>query len=97
MKIIIYISSIFLLFAFDVMSQTTIKIDGSFDDWNANLNTYIDADNNACAGDSTNNIGSEYVIDCFNRLIVDDTDANPNNVDTLSLYDDGTIEKRYVS
>ena len=42
MKKIIYISSIFLLFAFDVMSQTTIKIDGFFDDWSTNINTYID-------------------------------------------------------
>ena len=42
MKKLIYISSIFFLFSFDVFSQTTIKIDGFFDEWNANLNTYVD-------------------------------------------------------
>ena len=138
MKKIIYISSIFLLFAFDVLSQTTIKIDGFFDDWSTNINTYIDdstdsqgidllgfsvcndneylyvkirladeidlteqsfnpakvminidADNNASTGYSTNNIGSEYGIDFFNRLIFDDT--NPNMTVTLSLYDLGII------
>ncbi|MDC0202078.1 hypothetical protein OAJ56_02420, partial [Flavobacteriales bacterium] len=116
------------------MSQTTIKIDGFFDDWNANLNTYIDdstdsqgvelldfsvcndneylyikiscdseidlteqfynpaevfinidADNNSSTGFSTNNIGSEYGINFFDKFIFDDTD--PNLVDTLSLYD----------
>lgn len=134
MKKIIYISSIFLLFAFDVMSQTTIKIDGFFDDWSTNINTYIDdstdsqgvelldfsvcndneylyikiscdseidlteqfynpaevfinidSDNNASTGFSTNNIGSEYGINFFDKFIFDDTD--PNLVDTLSLYD----------
>ena len=45
----------------------------------------IDADNNSSTGFSTNNIGSEYGINFFNRFIFDDTD--PNNVDTLSLYD----------
>ena len=53
MKKLIYISSIFLLFTFDVLSQTTIKIDGFFDDWNANLNTYID--------DSTDSQGVELL------------------------------------
>ena len=134
MQKLIYISSIFLIFTFDVLSQTTIKIDGFFDDWNANLNTYIDdstdsqgvelldfsvcndneylyikistdseidlteqfynpaevfinidADNNSSTGYSTNNIGSEYGINFFDRLIFDDSD--PNMVDTLSLYD----------
>ena len=45
----------------------------------------IDSDNNSSTGFSTNNIGSEYGINFFNRFIFDDTD--PNNVDTLSLYD----------
>jgi len=121
-----------------VLSQTTIKIDGFFDDWSTNINTYIDdsldsqgielldfsvcndneylyvkirladeidlteqsfnsaevminidADNNASTGYSTNNIGSEYGIDFFNRLIFDDT--NPNMTVTLSLYDLGII------
>ena len=53
MKKLIYISSVFLLFAFDVFSQTTIKIDGFFDDWNANINTYID--------DSTDSQGVELL------------------------------------
>ncbi|MFQ3326179.1 MAG: hypothetical protein ACJASM_000411 [Salibacteraceae bacterium] len=53
MKKIIYISSFFLLLAFDVLSQTTIKLDGFFDDWNANLNTYID--------DSTDSQGVELL------------------------------------
>jgi hypothetical protein len=117
-----------------VFSQTTIKIDGLFDDWSTNINTYIDdstdsqgidllgfsvcndneylyvkirladeidltepfynpsevmisidADNNASTGFSTNNIGSEYGINFFDKFIFDDTD--PNMVDTLSLYD----------
>ena len=125
-----------LLFYFPslVLSQTTIKIDGFFDDWSTNSNTYIDdstdsqgidllgfsvcndneylyvkirladeidltepfynpaevminidADNNASTGFSTNNIGSEYGINFFDKFIFDDTD--PNMVDTLSLYD----------
>ena len=41
----------------------------------------IDSDNNSSTGFSTNNIGSEYGINFFNRFIFDDTD--PNNVDTL--------------
>ena len=53
MKKIIYISSFFLLLAFDVLSQTTIKLDGFFDDWSANLNTYID--------DSTDSQGVELL------------------------------------
>ena len=134
MKKLIYISSIFFLFSFDVLSQTSIKIDGFFNDWNANINTYIDdssdaqgielldfsvcndneylyikircgseidlteqffnpaevminidADNNVSTGYSTNNIGSEYGINFFDKKIFDDTD--PNMVDTLSLYD----------
>ena len=117
-----------------VFSQTTIKIDGFFDDWSTNINTYIDdstdsqgidllgfsvcndneylyikirladeidltepfynpsevminidADNNTSTGYSTNNIGSEYGINFFDKFIFDDTD--PNNVDTLALYD----------
>jgi endonuclease/exonuclease/phosphatase family metal-dependent hydrolase len=125
-----------LLFYFPslVLSQTTIKIDGFFDDWSTNSNTYIDdstdsqgidllgfsvcndneylyvkirlddeidltepfynpsevminidADNNASTGYSTNNIGSEYGINFFDKFIFDDTD--PNLIDTLSLYD----------
>ena len=134
----ITILSILLFFSIDVFSQTTIKIDGFFDDWSTNINTYIDdstdsqgidllgfsvcndneylyvkirladeidlteqsfnpaevminidADNNSSTGYSTNNIGSEYGIDFFDRLIFDDTD--PNMVDTLSLYDLGII------
>ena len=42
MKKIISVLSVFLLFAFNVMSQTTIKIDGFFDDWGTNINTFID-------------------------------------------------------
>ena len=53
MKEIIYISSVLLLFTFDVLSQTTIKIDGFFNDWNTNLNTYID--------DSTDSQGVELL------------------------------------
>jgi hypothetical protein len=123
-----------LFFSADIIAQTTIKIDGFFDDWNANINTYIDdssdaqgvelldfsvcndneylyikircgseidlteqfynpaeiminidADNNASTGYFTNNIGSEYGINFFDKFIFDDTD--PNMVDTLSLYD----------
>tara|TARA_B100001758_G_scaffold143649_1_gene123743 strand:- start:408 stop:2408 length:2001 start_codon:yes stop_codon:yes gene_type:complete len=42
MKKIIYILSIFLFYAVNIMSQNTIKIDGFFDDWSTNINTYID-------------------------------------------------------
>ena len=42
MKKLIYISSIFLFCSVSIIAQTTIKIDGFFDDWNANINTYID-------------------------------------------------------
>ena len=45
----------------------------------------IDADNNVSTGYSTNNIGSEYGINFFDKFIFDDSD--PNLVDTLSLYD----------
>ena len=121
MKKLIYISSIFLISTFNVLSQTTIKIDGFFDDWNSSLNTYIDdstdsqgvelldfsvcndneylyikircgseidlteqffnpaevminidADNNVSTGYFTNNIGSEYGIDFFDKKIFDD-------------------------
>tara|TARA_Y100000994_G_scaffold79710_1_gene65733 strand:- start:640 stop:2379 length:1740 start_codon:yes stop_codon:yes gene_type:complete len=123
-----------LLFPFLVFSQNTIKMDGFFDDWTGEINTYIDdsfdsegvdflefsvchddeylyirikldteidlteeylnpsevminidADNNPSTGYSTNNIGSEYGINLFNKFIFDDT--NYPNVDTLSLYD----------
>ena len=53
MKKIISVLSVFLLFAFNVMSQTTIKIDGFFDDWGTNINTYID--------DSTDSQGVELL------------------------------------
>ena len=115
-------------------SQSVIKIDGFFDDWSTNLNTYvddstdsqgvelldfsvcnddhylyikircgseidlteqfynaaevfinIDADNNSSTGYFTNNIGSEYGINFFDKFIFDDSDSNV--VDTLSLYD----------
>jgi len=127
---------ILLLFPLLVFSQNSIKIDGFFDDWSTELNTYvddsldsegiellefsvchdneylyvkikldteidlteeflnpselminIDSDNNASTGYSTNNIGSEYGVNFFNRFIFDDTNPNPNIVDTLSLYD----------
>ena len=41
MKKLIFISY-FFFFYFDVFSQTTIKIDGFFDDWNTVMHTYID-------------------------------------------------------
>ena len=138
MRKVICISSVFLIFTFHLMSQTTITIDGFFDDWSTISNTYIDdstdsqgidllgfsvcndndylyvkmrladevdlteqsfnpaevminidADNNASTGFSTNNIGSEYGINFFDKFIFDDT--NPNSIDTLSLYDLGVI------
>ena len=125
---------IFLFFPFLLVSQNTIKIDGFFDDWNTDMNTYvddsfdsegielldfsvchdneflyvkikldteidltdeylnpsklmvnIDADNNPSTGYYTNNIGSEYGINFFDKFIFDDT--NFPIVDTLSLYD----------
>ena len=51
----------------------------------AELMINIDADNNSSTGYSTNNIGSEYGINFYNKFIFDDTDYP--NVDTLSLYD----------
>jgi len=51
----------------------------------AELMINIDADNNSSTGYSTNNIGSEYGINFYNKFIYDDTDYP--NVDTLSLYD----------
>ena len=123
-----------LLFPLSIYSQTTIKIDGFFDDWNTNISTYIDdstdsqavdllnfsvcndneylyikikladeidltesfynpaevminidADNNSFTGYYTNNIGSEYGINFFDKFVFDDT--NFPIVDTLSLYD----------
>jgi len=47
---------VFLLFIFvsvDAFNQCSIKIDGFFDDWNGNLNTYID--------DSTDSQGVELL------------------------------------
>ena len=128
---------IFLLFIFIsgyVFNQCSIKVDGFFDDWNVNVNTYIDdstdsqgvellgfsacndneylyikiklaneidlteqfynpaeifinidSDNNSSTGYYTNNIGSEYGINFFDKFIFDDT--NFPIVDTLSLYD----------
>ena len=128
---------IFLLFIFIsgyVFNQCSIKVDGFFDDWNGNLNTYIDdstdsqgvellgfsacndneylyikiklaneidlteqfynpaeifinidSDNNSSTGYYTNNIGSEYGINFFDKFVFDDT--NFPIVDTLSLYD----------
>jgi len=51
------------------------------------LMIHIDADNDQSTGFSTNNIGSEYGVNFFNRLVFDDTNPNPNIVDTLSLYE----------
>ena len=51
----------------------------------AELMINIDADNNSSTGYSTNNIGSEYGINFYNKFIFDDIDYP--NVDTLSLYD----------
>jgi len=58
MKKLIYI--LFLFFAFEVLPQTTIKIDGFFDDWNGNLNTYFD--------DSTDSQG----VDLLNFTVCND-------------------------
>ena len=38
----ISILSILLFFSIDISAQATIKIDGLFDDWTANINTYVD-------------------------------------------------------
>ena len=51
----------------------------------AKLFIYIDADNNNATGYYTNNIGSEYGINFFEKFIFDD--SNENIVDTLSFYD----------
>ena len=51
----------------------------------AELFIYIDADNDNSTGYSTNNIGSEYGINFFDKFIFDD--SNTSFVDTLSLYD----------
>lgn len=51
----------------------------------AKLFIYIDADNDNSTGYSTNNIGSEYGINFFDKFIFDD--SNTSFVDTLSLYD----------
>ena len=53
MKVFIYTLSIFSIFYFDAFSQTTIKIDGVFDDWSTNINTYID--------DSTDSQGIDFL------------------------------------
>ena len=123
-----------LFYTFQIYSQSTIKMDGFFDDWNSVNLTYIDdsldsqgidllnfsvcndnkylyvkikladeidltesfynaaeimlnidADNNSFTGFYTNNIGSEYGINFFDKFIFDDT--NFPTVDTLSLYD----------
>ena len=50
----------------------------------AELMINIDADNNSFTGYYTNNIGSEYGINFFDKFIFDDT--NFPIVDTLSLY-----------
>lgn len=51
----------------------------------AELFIYIDADNNSNTGFSTNNIGSEYGINFFEKFVYDDT--NPNSVGNLSFYE----------
>ena len=53
MNKLITLVSIMLFIFVEVFSQATIKIDGFFDDWNANLNTYID--------DSTDSQGVELL------------------------------------
>ena len=53
MKRIVFTSSFFLIFIFDVFSQNTIKIDGFFNDWNTSINTYVD--------DSTDSQGVELL------------------------------------
>ncbi len=55
----------------------------------AKIMVNIDADNNASTGYFTNNIGSEYGINFFDKFIFDDT--NFPIVDTLSLYTLGVI------
>ena len=42
MKRFIYTLFVFLILSIKSSSQNTIKIDGFFDDWSGNLNTYID-------------------------------------------------------
>ena len=42
MKKIVFTSSFFLIFIFDIFSQNIIKIDGFFNDWNTSVNTYVD-------------------------------------------------------
>ena len=130
----ILLASVFLFLTLDIFSQSIIKMDGFFDDWNSSLLTYvddsldsqgidlldfsvcndneylylkirladqidltdpfynaaeimlnIDADNTSSTGFYTNNIGSEYGINFFDKFIFDDT--NYPIVDTLSLYD----------
>ena len=125
-----------VLFPILASSQNLIKIDGFFDDWTLDIDTYfddvsdsegiellnfsvchddeylyvkikldteidlteeylnpsavminIDADNNTATGYYTNSIGSEYGINFFDKFIFDDTNPNPNIVDTLSLYE----------
>jgi len=131
MKSIIFI---ILLLSIDVYTQSAIRMDGFFDDWNSGVITHIDdtldsqgvdlldfsvcndyeylylrirlseeidltetfynpaeiyinidTDNNSLTGYYTNNIGSEYGINFFDKFIFDDT--NYPSVDTLSLYD----------
>ena len=129
----IYLILYTLFYTFQIYSQSDIKMDGFFDDWNSVNLTYIDdsldsqgidllnfsvcndnkylyvkikladeidltesfynaaeimlnidADNNSSTGFYTNNIGSEYGINFFDKFIFDDT--NFPIVDTLSLY-----------
>ncbi len=131
---------LFLLLHLSIFSysQGLIKMDGFFNDWSVNAQTYvddssdsqaidllefsvcdnneylfikikladeidlteqfynpakvfinIDADNNHNTGYYTNNIGSEYGINFFDKFIFDDT--NFPIVDTLSLYALGII------
>ena len=42
MNKILYIICFILFSSINIIAQNTIKIDGFFDDWNGNINTYVD-------------------------------------------------------
>tara|TARA_B100001250_G_scaffold414301_1_gene451817 strand:+ start:2664 stop:4397 length:1734 start_codon:yes stop_codon:yes gene_type:complete len=71
-----------------VKVKLDVEIDLTEDFFNpTELMIHIDADNDQSTGFSINNIGSEYGINFYNKFIFDDTNPNPNVVDTLSFYD----------
>ena len=71
-----------------VKVKLDVEIDLTEDFFNpAELMMHIDADNDQSTGFSINNIGSEYGVNFYNKFIFDDTNPNPNVVDTLSFYD----------